>query len=89
MGVPPAATVGPGYSRIIYFLDPEAINIERFPSSPWYVSQPFRASIVLSRPVDDLLSDTHDGPWGIGRLVLSCGVNATPKLATATRGLGS
>jgi catechol 2,3-dioxygenase len=58
--VTPAATVSHGNAWSIYFLDPEANNVEVYASSPWYVPQPFRVPIDLSRPADELLSETYE-----------------------------
>ena len=59
-GVTPAATVSHGNAWSIYFLDPEANNVEVYASSPWYVPQPFRVPIDLSRPADELFSETYE-----------------------------
>jgi catechol 2,3-dioxygenase len=59
-GVTPAATVSHGNAWSIYFLDPEGNNVEVYASSPWYVPQPFRVPVDLSRPADELLSETFE-----------------------------
>jgi catechol 2,3-dioxygenase len=59
-GVTPSATVSHGNAWSIYFLDPESNNVEVYASSPWYVPQPFRVPIDLSRSADELLSDTYE-----------------------------
>lgn len=59
-GVTPSATVSHGNAWSIYFLDPEGNNVEVYASSPWYVPQPFREVIDLTRPAEELLSETFE-----------------------------
>jgi catechol 2,3-dioxygenase len=63
-GVTPSATVSHGNAWSIYFLDPESNNVEVYASSPWYVPQPFRVPIDLTRSADELLSDTYESVRG-------------------------
>lgn len=59
-GVTPSATVSHGNAWSIYFPDPETNNVEVYATSPWYVPQPFRIPIDLTRPVDELLAETYE-----------------------------
>lgn len=63
-GITPSATVSHGNAWSIYFLDPESNNVEVYANSPWYVPQPFRVPIDLSRSVDELLSETYESVKG-------------------------
>jgi catechol 2,3-dioxygenase len=59
-GVTPSATVSHGNAWSVYFPDPESNNVEVYATSPWYVPQPFRVPIDLSRPAEDLLAETYE-----------------------------
>jgi catechol 2,3-dioxygenase len=59
-GVTPSATVSHGNAWSIYFLDPESNNVEVYASSPWYVPQPFRVPIDLTRASDELMNETYE-----------------------------
>ena len=58
-GVTPSATVSHGNAWSIYFPDLEGNNVEVYASSPWYVPQPFRELIDLTRPTQELLDETY------------------------------
>jgi catechol-2,3-dioxygenase len=60
-GITPSATVSHGNAWSVYFPDPESNNVEVYASSPWYVPQPFRVPIDLSRPADELVNETYEG----------------------------
>ena len=47
-----------GNSWSIYFLDPECNRIELYCSSPWYVGQPMRVLVDMSRSAAALLAQT-------------------------------
>ena len=47
-----------GNSWSIYFQDPEGNRIEMYASSRWYVSQPMRVPVDMTRSVDDLEEET-------------------------------
>ncbi|MDX6741545.1 VOC family protein [Actinocorallia sp. A-T 12471] len=59
-GVTPSATVSHGNAWSVYFPDPEGNNVEVYANSDWYVPQPFRELIDLSRPTEQLLAETYE-----------------------------
>jgi catechol 2,3-dioxygenase len=58
-GVTPSATVSHGNAWSIYFPDPEGNNVEVYASSDWYVPQPFRNPVDLTRPTGELVAETY------------------------------
>ena len=55
-----SATVSHGNAWSIYLLDPESNNVEVCATSPWYVPQPFRVPIDLTRSTDELINETYE-----------------------------
>lgn len=56
----PAEMLGPithGNALSVYFHDPEGNRVELLIDTPWYVPQPYRASVDLSLPDDELWAD--------------------------------
>jgi catechol 2,3-dioxygenase len=51
------ATHGNAWS--IYFPDPEGNRIEVYTDSEWYISQPFKLPVDLSRPADELRAENE------------------------------
>lgn len=47
-----------GNSWSVYFRDPEGNRIELYCSSPWYVAQPCRVHVDLTRSAEALLAET-------------------------------
>ncbi|MHB9881322.1 VOC family protein [Pacificimonas sp. ICDLI1SI03] len=48
-----------GNSWSIYFHDPEGNRIEVFADTDWYISQPFKEPLDLTRPVEEIRSFTE------------------------------
>lgn len=53
--------VNHGNAWAAYFRDPEGNRIELFVDSPWYIAQPCREPLDLSRPAADIEAET--GEW--------------------------
>jgi catechol 2,3-dioxygenase len=49
-----------GIAWSIYFRDPEGNRLEFFTDTPWYIAQPCRIPIDLSRPAADLRRETGE-----------------------------
>ena len=49
-----------GIAFSIYFRDPEGNRLEMFADSDWYITQPCRIPIDLTRPADDLRRETKE-----------------------------
>lgn len=48
-----------GIAWSVYLPDPEGNRIEAYVDTPWYITQPFRAGIDLSKPEADLVAETE------------------------------
>jgi catechol 2,3-dioxygenase len=58
----PASEIDPihhGIAWSVYFRDPEGNRIEVFVDTPWYIPQPARQPIDLSRPAEEIYDDTR------------------------------
>lgn len=53
--------VNHGNAWAVYFRDPEGNRIELFVDSPWYIAQPCREPLDLSRPAAEIEAET--GAW--------------------------
>lgn len=53
------AIITHGTAWSIYFRDPEGNRMEVFVDTPWYIDQPFRASIDLDQPEEVLRKETE------------------------------
>lgn len=53
------AVITHGTAWSVYFRDPEGNRAEAFVDTPWYVDQPFRAPIDLSKSDEELHRDTE------------------------------
>lgn len=49
-----------GIAWSIYFRDPEGNRLEMFTDTPWYIEQPCRVPIDLTRPAEDLRRETEE-----------------------------
>ena len=54
------APVTHGIAWSIYFRDPEGNRLEMFADTPWYIPQPCRIPIDLTRPADELRRETEE-----------------------------
>jgi catechol-2,3-dioxygenase len=48
-----------GIAWSVYLADPEGNRIEAYVDTPWYITQPFRKAIDLSKPEADLVAETE------------------------------
>ena len=48
-----------GIAWSVYFRDPEGNRIEVFADTPWYIHQPHRSPIDLTRPVEEIYEQTR------------------------------
>lgn len=48
-----------GIAWSVYLPDPEGNRIEAYVDTPWYITQPFRMAIDLSKPEADLVAETE------------------------------
>ena len=58
-GVEELVAVTHGIAWSVYFRDPEGNRIEIFTDTPWYVEQPHREPIDLTRPEPEILAETE------------------------------
>lgn len=58
-GVEELAAVTHGIAWSVYFHDPEGNRIEIFTDTPWYVEQPHREPIDLTRPEAEIVAETE------------------------------
>ena len=58
-GVHDFAPTNHGNAWSIYFRDPEGNRIEIFADSPWYIDQPCVEPLDLSRPADDIRTESE------------------------------
>jgi catechol 2,3-dioxygenase-like lactoylglutathione lyase family enzyme len=52
-------TLTHGIAWSVYFRDPEGNRVEVFADTPWYIHQPHRTAIDLTRPVDEIYEQTR------------------------------
>ncbi len=58
VALPGLEAVTHGNAWSIYFRDPEDNRIEIYASSPWYVSQPMRIAVDMTRSATELIEET-------------------------------
>lgn len=58
-GTPGLDPITHGIAWSVYLPDPEGNRIEAYVDTPWYITQPFRKAIDLSRPEADLVAETE------------------------------
>lgn len=64
-GTPDVYPVTHGNALSIYFPDPEGNRIELFIDTPWYVNQPMRVPIDLTKPEADVMADAESHARGL------------------------
>ncbi len=64
-GTPDVYPVTHGNALSIYFPDPEGNRIELFIDTPWYVNQPMRVPIDLTKPEAAVMADAESHARGL------------------------